>query len=184
MQQRSHRHMGDDNRMNKSALIIILATAFAVSIFLNLFLYVQNRAETQADDDFALYYKEYGNVTILSRNYDFSPPVTMFRALRIALRSDDWDAAALSNMTVRVYLEYAKFGNASAGYPVNLEIFHEVTEPAESYVPVEVNGTTNRYIWSIVVDDTAFLGTFHTPPRGLYWVDVATGELIPHGPLY
>jgi hypothetical protein len=55
-----------------------------------------------------------------------------------------------------------------------------VTQPAIDYSPVQVNDTTYRYIWDIVVQGNA--GVLSIPPP-LYWVDAATGEIVPTGPL-
>jgi hypothetical protein len=143
--------------------------------------------QKQIDDlrnatDFNLYYKEYGNASLLCSSYNFTPPVSMYRALIIALKSGGWTAASLSGNTVRASLDYCEFWSnvSSSGF----ELLHHVTQPAEDYSPVQVDGTTYRYIWDIVVDNSVYLGTFHTPPSGLYWVDAATGEIVPHGPLF
>lgn len=95
--------------------------------------------------DFSLYYDEFGNVSIVSRSYNFSPPVSMYRALRIALESGGWNASSLINMTVSTSLEYRElWGNFSSGGSVFLR---DVTQPAKDNSPVQVNDTTYRYIW-------------------------------------
>jgi hypothetical protein len=129
--------------------------------------------------DFSLYYDEFGNVSVEGRSYNFSPPVSMYRALRIALESDVWNASSLSNMTVHASLEYWEFwGNSSSS---GSGLLHYVTQPAKDYSSVQVNDTTYRHVWDIVVNSNA--GGFSIPPPGLYWVDAATGEIVPHGPL-
>lgn len=144
----------------------------------------QSLTQTQLNNDFASYYNKFGNVSLTSRSYNFSPPITMYHALRIAFESDGWNASSLSNMTVRVWLEYGSFfsnSSSSGGGPLQ-----EVTQPATDYSPVYIGytNTAYRYIWLIQVDDSAYLGVFHTPPQGLYFIDAATGEIIPHAPLY
>jgi uncharacterized membrane protein len=155
------------------------------SVSLNLLLYMQNQTLSKPNDDLVLFDKEFGGVLVLSRSCDFSPPVTMYKALKIGLESDDWNVTSLENMTARVSLDYCEFQNNpsnSSGY--GFQLSHEVTQPVEDYSPVQVNGTTYRYAWVITVDKTQNLGLVHTPPYALYYVDAQTAELIPHGPLY
>lgn len=129
--------------------------------------------------DFSLYYDEFGTVFVESRSYNFSPPVSMYRALRIGLESDGWTASSLSNMTVRAFLEYREFWSNSSGS--GSELLHYVTQPAKNYSAVQINDTTYRYIWDIVVNSNT--SVLSIPPPGLYWVNAATGEIVPHGPL-
>jgi hypothetical protein len=144
--------------------------------------------QTQTNDnlrnatDFILYYEEFGNASLLSPSYTFIPPISMYRALIIALKSGGWTPTSLSGMTVRASLEYWEFWSNSSSS--GSELLHYVTQPANDYLPVQINRTTYRYIWDIVIDNNAYLDTLHTPPLGLYWIDAATGELIPHPPLY
>jgi hypothetical protein len=129
---------------------------------------------TQNATDFNSFFLEFGNVSVQGPNLDFSPPVDMYRALTIALESDNWNASSLSNMTVHVFLEYWEFwGNGGAC------LLHDVTQPAKDYSAVQVNGTTYRYIWDIEVEPSGNI--WDIPPPGLYWVDAATGEIVPHG---
>ena len=120
------------------------------------------------------------NVLIVSPNYNFSPPITMYQALKIALESDSWNATSLENMTVTVSLDYMEFLNSSTGSCS--ELIHEVTNPAPYYSDMQVNSTTTyRYIWSVEVNRAQ---GFTYPPFGYYLVDAQTGELVPHEPLY
>jgi hypothetical protein len=128
--------------------------------------------------DFILFNDEFGNVSVVIPSYDFSPPVSIYRALQIALESGRWNASSLSKMTVSVSLEYWEFWSNSS---INgSEFLHDVTQPARDYSPVQVNSTTYRYIWYIVVDNNVGL---QIPPPGFYWVDAATGEIVPPGTL-
>jgi hypothetical protein len=141
-----------------------------------------NQLNTQVNNpqnstNFILYYDEFGNVSVASPSYNFSPPISMYQALRIALESDGWTASSLNNMTVSASIEYWKFGsNSSSSGSV---LLHYVTQRPNDYSPVQVNGTTYRYIWDIVVEPS--VGARSIPPPGLYWVDAATAEIVPHG---
>jgi hypothetical protein len=183
--------------MNKRVLVIVLIAALAVSLFLNAALYYQNYSVNQQQKDFTVYYNEFGNVSLQSISYNFSPPVSIYRALKIALDSDDWNTTSLENMTVRVSLDYFKFTNDStiiknpydnttSGPSSGSEFLYSVTQPVKDYSAVTTKNatysTTYRYIWSIVVKQNS--GFITIPPPGLYWVDAATAEIIPTGPLF
>jgi hypothetical protein len=133
--------------------------------------------DLQNTTDYYPYHDEFGSVSLLSPGINFSPPVSMYRALTIALESDRWNASSLNNMEVRESLEYWEFSiNSSSSGERRL---HSVTQPAEDYSPVQVNGTTYRYIWDISVEPK--VGWKSIPPLGLYWVDAATGEILSRG---
>jgi hypothetical protein len=129
-----------------------------------------------------LYYDEFGNVSILSRSYDFSPPVSMYAALRTALESDEWNASSLSNKIVWVFLEYVEFIIAPNFFEFSPQ--YNVTQPAKDYSPVQVNGTTYRYIWDIIVYNNPIgFGQWYPLFGPTYRVDAATGEILPLGPI-
>jgi hypothetical protein len=174
--------------MDKGQLVSILAAVIAVSICLNVALYYQNYSVSQQKDDFTAYYNEFGNVSLQSISYNFSPPVSMYRALKIALENGGWNTTSLENMTVSVSLDYYEFTteNTTLGPSSGSEYLYSVTQPVNNYSAVTVSNTTNsttyRYIWNIVVKQNS--GIWSIPPPGLYWVDAATAEIIPTGPLF
>lgn len=145
----------------------------------------------------------YGSTPIKGNNYSFSPPISLYRAIDIGLRSDDWTAQSLKNMTVSVSLSYyIYYTNVTELYQVvskenitlmgrpdpntanngsGFEYLYEVTSPVINYKPQFFNGVTLRYVWTVDVEPSS--GAFCIPPPGYYQVDAATGELIPTGPL-
>lgn len=183
--------------MDKRICVIVLVAALVVSVFLNVALYYQNYSGNQQKDDFNAYYSEFGNVSVQSISYNFSPPVSMYRALKIALENGGWNTTSLENMTVSVSLDYFKFWNDSSiiknpydnttmGPSWGSELLYSITQPVGDYSAVTVsnstNSTTYRYIWDIVVKQNS--GVIGLPPPGLYWVDAATAEIVPTGPLF
>jgi hypothetical protein len=124
-------------------------------------------------------YDEFNKTPTPAYNYNFSPPISMYHALLIALESGAWNATSLSDMTARVSLECMEFTNSS-GF-TGSQVLHDVKQPAKDYSPIQINSTTYRYIWDIVVENNVGL---QMPPPGLYYVDAATGEIVPTGPLY
>ncbi len=165
--------------MDKGQIISVLAAVIAVSISLNVALYYQNYTVNQQKNDFTAYYNEFGNVSIQSISYNFSPPVSMYRALKIALENGGWNTTSLENMTVKISLDYCKFeGNSSFS---SFGCLSTVTHPVNDYSPVTVNETTYRYIWYIIVEENSVISI---PPPGLYMVDAATAEIVPTGPLF
>lgn len=177
--------------MNKIIFVIFLATALAVSTLLNVVLYFQNSSDNQLKDDFDAYYNEFANVTVKSISYNFSPPVSMYKALKIALEHGGWNTTSLENMTVSVSLNYRVFVvNDTMENPSGVttylpgwgsHLLYSITQPVDDYSAVTVgNSTSNktyRYIWSVSVTQTS--GGISIPPPGYYWIDAATAEIIP-----
>ena len=166
--------------VNRSAtFVIILEVILAVSVCLNVLFYTEMQSNMPSSNQ-AQFNREFGYVAIVSRNYDFSPPISMYKALRLALESDGWKNTSLQNMTVTVSLDFVQFYNFSNGFgngPIT-----EVTQPQQSYADVQVNSTTvDRYIWDISIEKN---GVQSMPPWSLYYVDAQTGDIIPTGPLF
>jgi hypothetical protein len=129
--------------------------------------------ELQNTTDFDRFFLEFGNVSLITSSINFSPPVDMYRALTIALESDGWNASSLSGL--QVYVNFLKYSsNDSSG-----TYLQPVTEPPKDYSAVQINGTTYRYVWDIEVQPGG--NRLFIPPLGLYWVDAASGEIVPHG---
>ncbi len=135
--------------------------------------------------------REFGDVNVSSPVLGFSPPVPLYRALKLALEEGGWNQGSLRNMTVKVSLDYYEFtdnvtfaeGNhtllSNGSYRIG-----EVTQPVDSYAPVIIQSATNgtiayRYIWDIGIVHSN--GLLSIPPPGLYWVDAATAEMVPTG---
>jgi hypothetical protein len=166
--------------MNKSSYFVIaLEIILACSIAANVYFYTQYESVKPSTDEIA-FISEFENVLLVSPNYDFSPPITMYHALKIALESDGWNATSLENKTVTVSLDYMEFTNTSTS--TGFQTVMTVTQPPQSYADVFVNSTaTYRYIWDIEVNNNH---GFFIPLLGLYYIDAQTGGIIPTGPLF
>jgi hypothetical protein len=160
--------------MKSRVLPIVLTLVLVASICLNIFLYFQELKLNQENDDFSLYYREFKKVPVQDVNYSFSPPVSMYRALRIALISGGWNTTSLKGLTVHIVLDYISFTRNSTeigGTRLNL-----VTYPVTDYSPSYVNeNTTLRYVWIIDVNNST-MPQIHPP--GYYMVDAATAEIV------
>ena len=155
--------------MGKKATILVTAWAMImVVVFFEFFVFTT--PTQQSNDPYSqAYYEEFNKTPTPAYNYNFSPPISMYHALLIALESGGWNATSLSDMTVRVSIEYMEFTNSS--WLKGSQVLHDVKQPVKDYSPVQVNGTTYRYIWDIVVENNVGL---QMPPPGLYYVDAAT----------
>jgi uncharacterized coiled-coil protein SlyX len=125
---------------------------------------------TDANAYYNLLFDEFGNVSFQNPNYNFSPPVSMYHALLIALESDGWTASSLDGRTVLALLQYDVFSKSG------FEMLHEVMQPVEDYSPVQVNDTTYRYVW--------YISLFFKGTRGgfiFYYIDAATAEMVQRG---
>lgn len=181
---------------------ILAYTLIAIAVVSSIFAYFSiSGFAAENNSPKAKYHRLFGSTLIVGWNYSFSPPISMYQAVNIALQSDEWKASSLENMTVHVSLDYYIFyTNVTAlyqlaskdnltltGYPnpdlsmTGSELIHEVTAPVDNYQPQFFNGVTGRYIWTIAVQHTS--GGISIPPPGYYLVDARTGELVPTGPL-
>jgi hypothetical protein len=157
---------------------------------------------TTATSQVAMYHDLFGFTPVVGANYSFSPPISVYCAILIALENGSWTTPDLKNMTVHISLNYCIFyTNVTALYYIaakenltllghpnpdlnstqqGFESLYQVNTPAVSYQPAIFNGVSLRYIWTVTVDEDS--GSC-IPPPGCYFVDAATGQLIPTGPL-
>jgi len=173
------------------AVAIILVIALAVSIYFNYALYTNvqqlnlafnnlnqsyynlNQSYSQLNDDL----NHYNNM--INQNSPFSTPVSKSQAIRIALDYGGWNATTLSGMGVSATLQYRAFEQTPISY--GHWVINDVTEPVANYSAVQNGAITYRYIWQVVVEPNQGLQSI--PPPGLYFVDAASGEIVPTGVL-
>ena len=175
----------------------ILVAIVAVSSLIGFSSFIGASAEKSPQ---AIYHQLYGSTPIVGGNYSFSPPVSKYRAINIALGTDGWNASSLENMTLYVSLNYDIFyTNVTAlyqlasqqnitlqGHPnpdidttgTGFELVHEVTASVSNYQPQIYSGVSLRYIWTVAVEKSG--AGFCIPPP-LYYVDAATAEVVPVG---
>jgi hypothetical protein len=107
----------------------------------------------------------------------FSPPVSKFQAILMALEHGGWNSSNLRGLVVTASLDYMRFWATKMGS--GFEVLHEVKNPVSDYSPVVEGDITYRYVWYVIV---AQAGPWRTiPPPGSYFVDAATGEIVPRG---
>jgi hypothetical protein len=170
----------------------------ALVVLTSLFLYVNSTASSNYE---ATYRNLYGQTPVAGGNYSFSPPISKYHAIDIALANDGWNQSTLKNMTVHVslnrmifytntsaLLQYEKTANitlnfqpgpATISLPVSGGInLGEVTAPVSDYQAQFLDQVTIRYLWSITVVHNEGLSI---PPPGLYFVDASSGEMVPIG---
>jgi hypothetical protein len=170
--------------MKSRYLTVALAAIILASLYFDATLYLQTQSQTQPydakkTDDYKLYGNEFGVSPTLQQNYTFWTPVSMYRALRIALESDGWNRTSLQGMKIQVSFDYIRFTNTrfSSGMQV---LQSGVTEPIGNVSAVQIGSNAYRYIWSIYVSNA----TANMHPYAIYYVDAATAQIIPHGPIY
>jgi hypothetical protein len=177
---------------------VLIAVVIAASMFAYFSFGISASANALPE---GTYHRLFGSTPLVGGNYSFSPPISKYKALDIALESDGWNQRSLENMTVYASLNYDVFYTSVtslyqianlenltlSGHPnpdLNItgsEFLHEVTAPANDYKPQIYNGVSLRYIWTITVEKDSGMTM---PPSGYYQIDAANGELIPTGPLY
>jgi hypothetical protein len=173
----------------KATILVTACVMIVVVVFFEFYVFQNTESYSTA------YYDEFNKTPTPSYNYSFSPPVSMYRALLIALESGGWNATSLKNMTINVELDYCvflnnystpsgtfHFGKGSGLTPVSgWQVLNQVTHPPTDWSPQQCNSSIGyRYVWTIWVQ---YPGLFMIPPPGYYLVDAATAELVPTGPL-
>ena len=107
------------------------------------------------------------------------PPISQTHALQIALDYGGWNPISLFGKTVTVTLNLYRFrtlDNQTAG----IDALGQISGPVDNYSSWQVGDATYRYVWVIVI-------TFPNPrilSPGFYFVDAATGEVIPTPPRF
>jgi hypothetical protein len=160
---------------NKAFILATVCIEIVVVVFFE-FVVFRTPVQQTTDPYITVYYNEF-NKTLTPYNYSFSPPVSMYRALIIALESGGWNATSLKDMTIFVEFDYCAFvKNAKEAAFRNI---YNVTQPVADWLPQRINDTTYRYIWIVEIRDAS--GFLSIPPTGLYCVDAGTAELVPTG---
>jgi DNA-binding HxlR family transcriptional regulator len=175
----------------KSVAILLTALLIASSAFA-VFQYSQIATLQREVDrigivnfDAMAYYNEFGVIPATNVNASFAPPVTMYRALQIALQNDGWNKTSLNGMRVSAYLakwqtatEPTSYFDSATWEPITIDIAsRQVTTPPADYSPVYSNGVIYRYVWQIIIQGP---NGITIPPIGFSLVDAATGEIVPN----
>jgi hypothetical protein len=149
----------------KATILVITCVMIIVVVFFEVFLFTTPTQQTTEDPYFTAYYNEFNKTPKLTYTYSFSTPVSMYRALLIALITGGWNATSLKNKTISVELDYCAFHNSP--YSTGCDLLYPVTHSVVDWSPQQINETTTyRYVWTITVG------------ARLYYVDVATAELV------
>lgn len=130
--------------------------------------------------DAAAYYNEFGVVPTTNVNSSFSPPISMYRALTIALENEGWNKTALNGMAVGAYLMNGETETNTTSY-FNTGVTGPVTNPPSNYSDVYSNGVIYMYIWEIIVNNAT---ERDFTPLGFSLIDASTGEILHNPPLY
>lgn len=102
-----------------------------------------------------------------------SPPISKPEAIHLALEYGRWNETTLKDMVVGATLYYMKF------WRKGLEGLYEVAEPVSDYSPVRIDDVTYRYVWVVSTRRVGPVQSAPPPGYALYYVDAATGEVIP-----
>jgi DNA-binding HxlR family transcriptional regulator len=189
-------HVGGKTGL-KSVAILLTALLIASSAFAVLEYSQIATLQTEANRigavnfDAMAYYNEFGVIPATNVNASFAPPVSMYRALQIALQADGWNKTSLNGMRVSAYLTKWQqvteptYFNSSTWEPITIDITgNQLTTPPSTppsdYSPVYSNGVVYRYVWQITVQSP---NGITIPPVGFSLVDAATGEIVPNPPL-
>jgi hypothetical protein len=188
--------------MKFSAVVIVLMAIFVISMSLNILLYVQYQdilqAYTQLNQEYywlnqlctrlnqlysemnktadELVIKAYvlKEVVVTTPDPSFSPPVSMYKAIKITLDNHGWNVTTLKEMVVSAHLYYMHFWNKTDSW--GNEVLKEITEPVADYSPLQNETGMYQYIWQVVVSESG--GVIYLPSSDLCYIDASSGEII------
>jgi DNA-binding HxlR family transcriptional regulator len=128
------------------------------------------------------YYTEFGLIPATNVNSSYAPPVSMYRALQIALETEGWNKTSLNGMAVGAYLMKWQTINGPNYYnDTGIISIDGSLSPPSDYSDVYSNGVIYQYVWQITVENSS---RPTIPPIGFSLVDAATGQILPNPPLY
>jgi hypothetical protein len=183
-------------------IALILATCLASEQLPQIKVRLLAKYPTEANQ-VKMYHDLYGSTPVVGANYSFTPPISAYHAILIALENGSWTNTDLTNMTIHVSIDYYIFyTNVTDLYQIaakenitlqgrpnpnlncpcqGFESLYQVNTPAANYQAQIFNGVSLRCIWTIIIEKDGVSGI---PPPGYYLIDAATGESIPTGPLF
>jgi len=180
-------HKGCIKLRRLEALTLGLICSVIVLLIINVVVLMENQELRRSYDELQQTY--FSTITPTT----ISPPISKPEAIYIALEYGRWNETTLEGMETTANLYYMKFDPGYIEYRGAERICHggvevvcQVTEPVSDYSPVRVEmwygNVTYRYIWTVVVRSLYEIvhHIISIPPPGLYYVDAATGEIIPN----
>jgi len=162
-------------------LVVLLIASSAIALYeYNQTTVLQREFNQLNGKDAAAYYNEFGVVPTTNANSSFSPPISMYQALQIALENEGWNKTSLKGMTVGAYLMNGETETNTTSY-FNTGVTGPVTSSPSNYSDVYGNGVIYMYIWEIIVNNAT---ERIYPPLGFSLIDASTGEILHNPPLY
>ena len=155
--------------------LLIASSAIALYEFNNAVIIQEkfNRANS-LDLEAMAYFSEFGIIPTTNTNSSYTPPISMYKALQIALDADGWNKTLLNGKNIDARLttiQTATNGTFSSVSPLtNIPI---------DYSDVYGNGIIYQYAWEITVSNASR----PTYMRGFSFIDASTGQILPTPPL-
>jgi Peptidase propeptide and YPEB domain. len=157
-------------------LAVALTAILAISVSMNIELYFEGQSVDTANSEIVQFNQEFGDtVKVWTPGYPFTPPITLYQALTIALKDGDFNATSLQDKTIYCHLYYVEFSKSN-GSAYNF-FKSEITQPRSNYSPTQHDGVTDRCVWTISITDS--IG--NSVPNGFYYIDAKTGENVVPG---
>ena len=178
---RSHRFNSKIVLKSVSLLLVaLLIASSAIALYeYNQTTVLQKEFNQLNGDDAAAYYTEFGVIPTTNVNSSFSPPISMYQALLIALENEGWNKTSIAGKVVGAYLMNGETETNTTSY-FNTGVTGPVTSPPSNYSDVYGNGVIYMYIWEITVKNA----TGFNHPVGFSVIDASTGEILHNPPLY
>jgi DNA-binding HxlR family transcriptional regulator len=119
------------------------------------------------------YYNEFGVIPTTNANSSYSPPISMYKALLLALDADGLNKTSLSGMNID-----ASLGIMQTAINGSFTSIMPLTKIPSNYSGGMENGIIYRYVWQIIVENSFPLTSAFVLPM-MVLVDASTGQIIP-----
>ena len=155
--------------------LLIASSAVAVYEYNQAIIFQKfNRADSIGLEAMA-YYSEFGVIPTTNANSSYSPPISMYEALLIALEADGLNKTSVSGMNIDARLTIMQTAINGSFTSIML-----LTNIPSNYSAGIDNGVIYRYVWQIVVENSSQVENstqIQIPMVSL--IDASTGQIIP-----
>ena len=158
-------------------LITLLIASSAISVYeYNQAMIIQEKfyRVNSLDLEAMAYYSEFGVIPTTNTNSSYSPPISIYKALQIALEAEGLNKTLINGMNVDASLttiQTATNGTYCSMIPL--------TNIPTDYSDVHGNDIIYQYAWEITVSNASRPSYM----RDFIFIDASTGQILPNPPL-
>jgi DNA-binding transcriptional ArsR family regulator len=154
-------------------LIVLLIASSAIAVYeFNQAVIIQEKFNrvNSLDLEAMAYYSEFGVIPTTNTNSSYAPPISMYKALQIALDADGWNKTLLNGKNIDTRLMTLQTATNGTFYSVG-----PLTNIPIDYSDVYGNGIFYQYAWEITISNASRPSYM----RDFSFIDASTGQILP-----